>query len=175
MLFSRGHEIKNITKMFLFIFLVSFFKAFLAWKLIYKINIYLTLCLAHFLNKIIYQTYLFQKFDLKVYVFQNRNWESFHRKDFKWKKIYGGTVLVFKKTEALYAEFNERMEAATSSYSTTSKFLQYIYSVFVAKNHQKIRSMCLVHEFFFTDIFNDINHGHRAALLKKNYLWLLPF
>ena len=131
--------------------------------------------MAHFLNKIIYQTYLFQKFDLKVYVFQNRNWEPFHRKDFKWKKIYGGTVLVFKKTEALYAEFNERMEAATSSYSTTSKFLQYIYSVFVANNHQKIRSMCLVHEFSFTDIFNDINHGHRAVLLKKNYLWLLPF
>ena len=23
--------------------------------------------------------------------------------------------------------------------------------------------------------FNDINHGYRAALLKKNYLWLLPF
>ena len=84
-------------------------------------------------------------------------------------------MLVFKKTEALYAEFNERMEAATSSYSTTSKFLQYIYSVFVANNHQKIRSMCLVHEFSFTDIFNDINHGHKAALLKKNYLWLLPF
>ena len=23
--------------------------------------------------------------------------------------------------------------------------------------------------------FNDINHGHRAAILKKNFLWLLPF
>ena len=23
--------------------------------------------------------------------------------------------------------------------------------------------------------FNDINHGYRAAILKKNYLWLLPF
>ena len=23
--------------------------------------------------------------------------------------------------------------------------------------------------------FNDINHGYRAAILKKNYMWLLPF
>ena len=67
------------------------------------------------------------------------------------------------------------MEADLSNYFTTSEFLQYIYSVLVAKNHQKIRSGCLVHEFFFTDIFSDINHSYRAALLKKNYSWLLPF
>ena len=77
--------------------------------------------------------------------------------------------------EALYAELNERAEAATSSYSATGDFLQYIYSVLVTKNHQKIRSRCLVHEFSFTDIFNDINHGYRAAILKKNSSWLLPF
>ena len=23
--------------------------------------------------------------------------------------------------------------------------------------------------------FNDINHGYRAAILKTNFLWLLPF
>ena len=45
----------------------------------------------------------------------------------------------------------------------------------VAKNHQKIRLRCLVHEFPFTDIFNDINHAYRAAILKKKCLWLLPF
>ena len=77
--------------------------------------------------------------------------------------------------EALYAELNERAEAATSSYSATGDFLQYIYSVLVTKNHQKIRSRCLVHEFSFTDIFNDINHGYRAAILKKNSSWLLLF
>ena len=33
----------------------------------------------------------------------------------------------------------------------------------------------LVHEFSFAKIFNDINHGYRAALLKKNSLRLLPF
>ena len=52
------------------------------------------------------------------------------------------TGLVSEKTEALYAELNERVEAATSSYSATGEFLQYIYSVLVAKNHQKTRSKC---------------------------------
>ena len=83
--------------------------------------------------------------------------------------------LLSQKTEALYAESNERTEAATSNYSPAGDFLQYISSVFVAKNHQKIRSGCLVHEFSFTDIFNDINYGYRAAILKKNSPWLLQF
>ena len=76
--------------------------------------------------------------------------------NFRYKKN-GGTWLVSEKTEALHAELNERVKAATSSYSATSffaiEFLQYIYSVLVAKNHQKIQSRCLVHEFSFTDIF----------------------
>ena len=44
-------------------------------------------------------------------------------KDFEGKK-YGGTELLSEKTEALYAELNERAEAATSSYSATTDFLQ---------------------------------------------------
>ena len=43
------------------------------------------------------------------------------------------------------------------------------------KNHQSIRSRCLVHEFSITDIFNDINHRYRTAMVKKDSLWLLPF
>ena len=58
------------------------------------------------------------------------------------EKIYGGTGLVSEKTETLYAEPNERVGTATSSYSATGEFLQYIYSVPVAKNQQKIRSRC---------------------------------
>ena len=54
------------------------------------------------------------------------------------KKIWG-TGLVSEKMEPLYAELNERVEAATSTYSGTGKFLQYIYSVLVAKNYQKIQ------------------------------------
>ena len=63
------------------------------------------------------------------------------------RKKYGGTGLVSGKTEALYAEFNKTVKAAISSYSAAGEFLRYIYSVLVAKNHQKIRSRCLVHEF----------------------------
>ena len=64
-----------------------------------------------------------QKDDLNVHVFQNRDWGPFHMKEFKWKK-YGCTELVSEITKALYAELNERMEAATSSYSATGEFLQ---------------------------------------------------
>ena len=76
--------------------------------------------------------------------------------------------MLSEQTEALYAELNKRAEAATSSYSATGDFLQHIYSVLVAKNHQQIQSMCLVHEFSFIGFFNDGNHGYRAAILKKN-------
>ena len=54
--------------------------------------------------------------------------------------------------EILYAELNERAEAATSSYSVTGDFLLF-YSLPVTNNHQNIRSRCLVYEFSFTDIF----------------------
>ena len=37
-----------------------------------------------------------------------------------------GTRLVSEKMKALHAELKERVEAATSSYSATSKFLQYV-------------------------------------------------
>ena len=83
--------------------------------------------------------------------------------------------IISKKTEVLYAKLNEKAEGATSSNSATTDFLQYICSALVAKNHQKIRSRCLVHEFSFTDIFDNSNDGYRAATLKKNSLWLLPF
>ena len=76
---------------------------------------------------------------------------------------------------AFYAKRKESAEAATSSYSVSREFLQYIYSVLMAKNHQKIRSRCLINEFSFTDIFSDSNHGQRAAIVKKNSSWLLPF
>ena len=45
------------------------------------------------------------------------------------------TWLLSKKTEALLAELNERAEAATCGCSAEVDFLQYIYSVLVAKNH----------------------------------------
>ena len=43
------------------------------------------------------------------------------------KKKYGGTGLVCEKTEALYGELNERVEAATSSYLQQANF----YNIFI--------------------------------------------
>ena len=43
--------------------------------------------------------------------------------------------LLSEETEALHAEPNERVEAATSNYSAVVSFLQYIYLVLVAKYH----------------------------------------
>ena len=72
-------------------------------------------------------------------------------------KKYRGTGLISEKKTAekksLYAELHKRAKAAISSDSATGDFLQYIYSVLVAKNHQKIQSRWLVHEFFFTELF----------------------
>ena len=69
------------------------------------------------------------------------------------EKKYGCTGLVHEKTESLYVELDKRVEADTNSYSATGEFLQYIYFVPAAKNHHKIRSRYLVHEFSFTNIF----------------------
>ena len=41
--------------------------------------------------------------------------------------------------EVLYAEVNERAEAATGSYCVTGDSLQYIYSLHVTKNYRNIR------------------------------------
>ena len=77
----------------------------------------------------------------------------FQKKKKKKKGGYGINFLKKKKKKALYAELNKRVEAATSSYSATGEFLQYIYSVLVVKNHQKIWSRYLFNEFSITDIF----------------------
>ena len=51
---------------------------------------------------------------------------TFHRKDFKWRG-YGSMGLLSEETEALHAEPNERVEAATSNYSAVVSFLQYLF------------------------------------------------
>ena len=46
-----------------------------------------------------------------------------HRKDLKWKKKHGGAGLISEKTDVLYAELNEIVEAATGSYSIAGNSL----------------------------------------------------
>lgn len=83
--------------------------------------------------------------------------------------------LISEKTDVLCTELNKRAEAATRDCSTAFHFLPYIYFMLVTKNHQKFQSKCLVHEFSLTYFLTANNHGYRAAILNKNYLWLLPF
>ena len=91
------------------------------------------------------------------------------------REVWACGVNFWKKERVFRVKLKERAEAAPSRYCATGNFSQYIFSVLVAKNYQKIRSRCLVHEFPFTDVFRNISHGNWAAILKKNYLWLLPF
>ena len=91
-----------------------------------------------------------RKDDLNVHVFQNKNlwlmiffllWLS---EDLSIERIlienkYGGTGLISEKTKALYIGLNERAEAATSSYSVTSDFWQYVYSVPVTENQNPLK------------------------------------
>ena len=48
---------------------------------------------------------------------------------------YGSTGLLSEGTEAVRVKLSKRAKAASSSYSVAVHFLQYIYSVLVAKNH----------------------------------------
>ena len=61
--------------------------------------------------------------------------------------------LISRRMDVLYAERNKRVEIATGSYSATGDSLQHIYSVLVSKNHRNVQSECLVHEFFFPQVF----------------------
>ena len=75
-----------------------------------------------------------RKDDLNVHVFQNRNWGPFHRKGFKWKK-YGVTGLVSEKNKLCMQNLTKECKQPPVVTLQMGKFLQYIYSVLVAKNH----------------------------------------
>ena len=93
------------------------------------------------------QDHLLNLFVLRVHAKRWPKWARISKQRLRtihWRKKYGGAELVSEKTEAMYAELNETVEAATSSYSATGEFLRHIYSVLVAKNHQNIQSRCIV-------------------------------
>ena len=81
-----------------------------------------------------------------------------------------GMGLLSEKTKALHAELDDRAEAAISSYSAE---VDFAYSICIRCLWLRIirRSMNFPSQIFF----NDINHGYRAAILKKSSLWLLLF
>ena len=82
--------------------------------------------------------------------------------------------LISDKTKVLYTELNERAEAATGSYSGTgnsySIFILCLCLRIIGTFDHGVQFMNFPSQIFF----NDINH-YRAAILKKNSLWLLLF
>ena len=138
MLFFRGQKYhKSWRKATVFVYILDFIFYGVSRA---KNNLHNKYIFDFVFDSLFEQDHILNLFNLGVYAkwwpkyahISKRNWGPFYRKAFKWKK-YGGT--------------------ATSSYFATGKFLQYFYSVVVAKDHQKIRSRCLVHEFIFTYIF----------------------
>ena len=77
------------------------------------------------------------KDELKCTYFKTETDDRSIGRGFSEKKIYGGTGLVSEKTKLCTQNLTK---AATSTYSATGEFLQYIYPLPVDKNHQKIRS-----------------------------------
>ena len=70
-----------------------------------------------------------------IFFFSNFASQKILHRKFLSERKYGDMGLLSEKMEALHAELNERAEAASSSYSGALDFLQYIYSVLLAKNH----------------------------------------
>ena len=50
-------------------------------------------------------------------------------------------------------------------------FILSLWLAIIRRSDQGVYFM----NFHLQIFFNDINHGYRAAILKKNSLWLLPF
>ena len=116
-----------------------------------------------------------RKDHLNVHVFQDRNWCS--TKSDRW--LFFLTLAVrgyFRKGRKLYMQ--NLTKARKQPPVVILQKLNY-YNIFIRCFWLRIiRSpikVYLVYEFTFTDVFNDINHGYRAAILKKSSLWLLPF
>ena len=98
---SRGQKIKNITKieqkrLLLFTFLVSFFMAFLAQKLIYTINIWFNFVFGSFFE----QDHLLNLFILRVYAKRSPKWAHISKQKLRTihrGKKYGVRSKIMKK------------------------------------------------------------------------------
>ena len=94
------------------------------------------------------------------------------------KKICSHGLSFWKKRKIYLQNLTKEWKQPPVVILQQATFLQYMYSMLVDKNHQKIQSRCLAHEFSFTDIFNNINDGYKAALLKKiiwgcfQFIWM---
>ena len=74
------------------------------------------------------------------------------------------------KSSKMLQKLNQR-----DCYYLNSWFHFFFFFFFVAFKTDTSHIQFAKVNFFTPDILNDINHGYRAAILKGNYSWLLPF
>ena len=72
---------------------------------------------------------------------------TFHRKDFKWNKIWGYGAIFWKKWKLWMQNSAKKRRQPSVVILQQSIFDIKFYLVPVTKNHWKNRSRCLVHEF----------------------------
>ena len=120
-----------------------------------------------------------RKNDLNVHVFHNRNWcrtkcdrwffltvrGPFHR---KYLKNMGMQVYFLKKRKLCMQNLTkDRKQPPVAILQQVIFCNMFILCLWL----RTLNFMNFPSQIFF----NDINHGYRAALLQKNYLWLIPF
>ena len=98
----------------------------------------------------------------------------FYRKIFK-RKNYGVTELISEKRkhcmQNLTKERKEPLVVTLQQAIFNNIFILCLRLRIMRISEQGFKFMNFPSQIFF----KDSNHGHRAAIFKKNYLWLLPF
>ena len=139
------------------------------------------MCLAHF-----WTLEFMRNDDLNGHVFRNRNWckpksdrwfsycnfdchRPFHRKGFKWKK--GGERGYFLKRrkfcmQSLTKERKQPPVVILQQAIFYNIFILCFWLKVVRRTNQRVWFINFPSQIFFYDV----NHGHRAAILKKLFL-----
>ena len=132
-----------------------------------------------------------QKYVLNVHIFQNRNWcspksdwwffsnfdcqRTFSKKKKKKMGVWDQFLKKKKKKKLcmqnLTKEWKQPPVAILQQASFYNIFILCLWLRIIRRSGQGIYLMNFPLQIFF----NNINHGYRAAILKKNYLWLLLF
>ena len=104
-------------------------------------------------------------------------WGPFHRKDLRWKKTWG-TGLLSVKTEALFAELNKKVEAATSSYSATSDFynifILFLWLGIIRRSNESVYFMNFPLQIFLTILImvTEQQHWRKIICGYFRFIWL---
>ena len=117
-----------------------------------------------------------QKYVLNVHIFQNRNWCSpksdwWFFSNFDCQRNFSKKKKKKLCMQNLTKEWKQPPVAILQQASFYNIFILCLWLRIIRRSGQGIYLMNFPLQIFFSNI----NHGYRAAILKKNYLWLLLF